>query len=110
MGIGVRLARDRAQAEALGHVETGAFQLAVVEGEGLRLVEFQEQFAVIAALECVGDRALRPPALEPGAIEEQVVGDGDGGHGTLRRWRNGGYRFQNNVGTITVPVHPVSAQ
>jgi hypothetical protein len=59
MGIGVRLARHRAQAEALGHVEAGALQLAVVEGEGLRLVELQEQLAVIAALEGVGHGPLR---------------------------------------------------
>ena len=108
MGIGVRLAGDRAQAEALGHVEAGAFQLAVVEGEGLGLVEFQEQLAVVAALEGVGDGALRPPAVEPGAIEEQVVGDGDGGHRGAPC--DGGYGFENNVGTIAVPVHPVSAR
>jgi hypothetical protein len=80
MGIGMRFAGHRAQAETLGHVEAGALQLAVVEGEGLRLVELQEQLAVIAALEGVGHGPLRLGAVESGAIEEQVVGDGDGGH------------------------------
>jgi len=50
MGVTGGFARDRAQAEALAGVETGAFQLAVVEHHHLALNVFQEQLAIVGAL------------------------------------------------------------
>ena len=51
-GVGVAggLARDGPQAEALGLIEAGAFEPAVVEGQGLRLAVFEEELAVVRAL------------------------------------------------------------
>ena len=47
VGAADRLAGDRAQAEALGGVERGALEPAIVEGEALGLPVFQEQLAVV---------------------------------------------------------------
>ena len=49
MGIAGRFVGDRAQPEALGRVEGGALDAAVVEREALRLAVFEEQLAVIHA-------------------------------------------------------------
>src|SRR6266478_6058303 len=80
MGKSCRLARDRPQAEALCRVEAGAFQLAVVEAQGLRLAVFQEHLAIIGALQGVGGQALDAAAVEPGLGEKQIVGLGEGIH------------------------------
>jgi hypothetical protein len=78
MGEGMGLPRDRPKAETLSHVERGAFQLAVVEGKGLRLAVFQEQLAVVASMEGFGDQPFRGHPVEAGAPEEQVIGLGEG--------------------------------
>src|SRR6185312_4652311 len=62
-------------------VEAGALQLAVVPAERLRLVVFEEQLAVVGALEGIADDALDAAAVEAGAGEEQLIGSGDIGHG-----------------------------
>src|SRR4029453_6152584 len=64
MGEARGFARDAAQAEALGGVVRGALQLAVVERQALALLVFEEQFAVVAAGECVVDHLLRLAAIE----------------------------------------------
>ena len=85
-----------AQAEALGGVEAGALQLAVVPAEGLRLVVFQEQLAVVGTLEGVADDALEARAVETGAGEEQLIGPGDIGHGGTPAAK--GCRLPLNIG------------
>ena len=68
------LARHGAQAEALGGVVGGALQLAVVERQALALDVFQEQLAVVAALERLIDRLARLAQIERALAEEQSVG------------------------------------
>ena len=65
MGIARGLARDRAQPEALRGVEGGRLQPAVVEGEAFALAVFQEQLAVIGALQRVVDEACTRPRSMP---------------------------------------------
>ena len=82
-GVGVAggLAGDGAQAEPLGGVEAGALEPTVVEDQPLRLAIFEEQLALVGAVERVGDGALDGVAPQAGALEEQFIGDGEVGHG-----------------------------
>src|SRR5690349_15240818 len=68
------LARDGAQAEALGGVVGGALQLAVVERQALALHVFEEQLAVVAALQPVVDKLAGLAQVECALAEEQAVG------------------------------------
>ena len=68
----------RAQAEALGGVETGRFQPVIVEGERFALAVFQEQFPVIGALQRAIHGVLDLGPVHAGAGKEQV-GVGHGG-------------------------------
>ncbi len=82
MGVAGGLAGYRAQAEALGGVEAGALQPAVVEAERLRLVVFEEQLAIVGAgLRASPTTRSMRVAVEAGAGEEQLIGPGDIGHG-----------------------------
>mgnify|MGYP003152126145 CR=1 FL=1 len=81
MGISRAFARDGAQAEALGGVEIGGFDLAVVEHQAFRLSVFQEQFAVVHTGQGVVQHALHAVPVHAGTVEEQVVGGGKIGHG-----------------------------
>jgi hypothetical protein len=88
VGVAGRLARDGAQAEALHGVEAGASQAAVVVGETFGLPVFQEQLAVVGARQGFVHQGLEPLPVEPGAVEEDLVGGGHMAHGGLRRgWR-----------------------
>ncbi len=80
MGIAGRLARDRAQPEALGRVERRAPEAAIVEGERFGLAIFEKQLAVVGAVERIIDNGLYPGSIHPGAGEEQLVGMGKIGH------------------------------
>ena len=59
MGIGGGLAPHRAQAEALGFIEARGSELAVVPDEAFGLALLDEEFAVLGALQRVGDDGLR---------------------------------------------------
>src|SRR5262249_47393915 len=80
MRITGRLARHRAQAEALAGVEGGAFQLAVVVRQAFGLAVFEKKLAIVRALERFADLLLEPGAVETAAVEEQVVSAGEVGH------------------------------
>ena len=77
MGEARRLARHRAQAEALGGVVGGALQLAVVERQALALLVFEEQLAVVAAGQRLVDHLGGLALVEPALAEEQAVGGGE---------------------------------
>ena len=81
VGVAGRLARDRAQAETLGGVEAGAFQAAIVEAQTLGLTVLEEQLAVVGAGQRFVDQFLAARPVEPGTVEEQLLGGGDLGHG-----------------------------
>ena len=83
MGIGRRLALDRAQAEALRFVEAGGFELAVVPDEAFGLPLLDEELAVLGTLERVGDDGLRRGTAEIGGIEER---DGGAGRHGVHLW------------------------
>src|SRR3546814_19883100 len=76
MGIARRLARDRAQAEALGGVEAGALHLPVVPAQAFGLPVLEKQFAVVGAGEAVLHQPVDPRAVQAGAVEEENVGKG----------------------------------
>jgi hypothetical protein len=70
MGIAGGLAGDGAQAKALGGVEAGRLQNAVVEAEALGLAVFEEQLAVVGAAQGIVDQAFQPCPVEAGPLEE----------------------------------------
>ena len=80
MGIAGRFAGDGAQPEALGGVEGGAFDAAVVERDAFGLAVFEEELAIVHAGERFADERLDPAALHPGAGEEEIVSRGEIGH------------------------------
>ncbi len=65
MGIAGRFAGDRAQAEALGRVEAGALDPAVVERQAFGLAIFEKQLAVVHAGQRLGDDRLDPAGSMP---------------------------------------------
>src|SRR4029077_17872118 len=77
MGEARRLAGDRAQAEALGGVVRGAFELAVVERQALALLVFEEQLAVVAARQRLVDHLGGAALVEAALAEKQAVGSGE---------------------------------
>ena len=80
VGVGRGLAGDRAQPEALVGVEARALEAAVVEGEALTLPVFEEELAVVGAVQRILDDPLRSRPVEPCAIEEDLVGGGISAH------------------------------
>ncbi len=80
MGEASLLAEDRAQAEAELGVEPGAADAALLEAQLFALTVFQEQLAVVHAVQRGRDDPLRRVAVEVGpfALEEQAVGGGEG--------------------------------
>ena len=81
VGVARRLAGQRAQAEALALVEGRALQPAVVENQAFGLGVFQEQFAIVRAVQRVRSKAVHPRAVHAGAVEKQAVGRCDVAHG-----------------------------
>ena len=75
MGVAGRLAGHRAQAEALGGVEAGGLEVAVVVGERLGLAVFQEQLAVLGAGKGIVDQALQAALVQVGTVIKKLVGD-----------------------------------
>ena len=74
MGIARRLARDAAQAETLVGVEARRLEAAIVEAQRFGLAKLHEEFAVIRAIERIGDEIADAAAVKPGAGEEEIVG------------------------------------
>jgi hypothetical protein len=70
MGVADGLAGDRAQAEPLRRVETGAADIPVVQRNALRLAIFQIEFTIVGPVQRVGDQRLRFFAVQSGAREE----------------------------------------
>src|SRR6185312_8356570 len=75
-----RLARQRAQAEALRGIEGRALDAAIVEGDAFRLAVFEIELAVIHAVERFRDDRLDTIAIHAGVGEKQRVGAGEVGH------------------------------
>jgi hypothetical protein len=69
--IADRFAFDGAQAEALRRVVGRLLESAVVEGQHLRLLVFQEQFAVVGAFQATSDQLPNLALVEPGAIDQR---------------------------------------
>src|SRR5580698_799844 len=67
-------ARNRPQAEALGGVVGGALQLAVVERQALALDVFEEQLAVVAALQGLVDGLAGLAQVERSLAEKEAIG------------------------------------
>ncbi len=79
--IADRFVLDRAQAETLRRVIGRLLESAIVEHERFGLLVFQEQFAVVGAVEPARQRLADRVAVEPGAVDQR----GEGGvHGILR--------------------------
>ncbi len=78
MGIADRLVLHRAQPEALRGVVGRLLEAAIVEHHHLRLPVFEEQFAVIGALQPMAEDAGETGLVETGAID-QGCGRGGGG-------------------------------
>ena len=70
VGIADRLVLDRAQPEALRGVEGRLLEAAIVEHQHFRLAVFQEQFAVVGAVEAAADQLTHLAAVEPGAVDQ----------------------------------------
>ncbi|ESZ38306.1 hypothetical protein X732_18160 [Mesorhizobium sp. L2C066B000] len=58
MSVAAGLAGHGAQAKTLVGVEIGGLQPAIVEHQRFALAVFEEQFAVVGAVQCVGDDPL----------------------------------------------------
>src|SRR5690242_14333877 len=80
MRISRRLARERAQAEALRGVERRRLDAAVIERQAFRLAVFEEQLAVVHAVQGLLDDLLDARAIHSGLGEKQRVGVGEIGH------------------------------
>src|SRR5690349_7669494 len=68
------LSRHGAKTKTLRGVEGGSLQASVVEGEGLALTVFEEQFAIVGAAKRVIDGFLDAVAIHACAGKEQVTG------------------------------------
>ena len=96
MGVAGRLARDRAQPEALADVVGGAGEPAVIQGQPLRDRVLQVKLAVVRAPERVVENAFGGGAVEAGAPEEdglRLLERGRAGKGG----RHGGGRSSGGV-------------
>ena len=71
MGIADRLVLHRAQAEALRRVVGCLLEPAVVEGQRLGLAVFEEQFAVVGAIEAAAENAAHLGLVEAGAVDQR---------------------------------------
>ena len=69
MGIADRLVLHRAQAEALRGVVGRLLEAAVVEHQRFRLAVFQEQFAVVGAVQPALDDLADLALVEAGAVD-----------------------------------------
>ena len=78
MRVADRLARHGAQAEPLRGVVGRLLQPAVVEHQHLGLAVFEEQLAVIGAVEAAGDDPVDARAIEAGAVEQRSGREGHG--------------------------------
>ncbi len=58
MGIADGFTSDRSQPESLILIEGAGLEAAIVENESLRLAIFHEEFAIVAAFQALGDKAL----------------------------------------------------
>ena len=74
MRVAGRLAGDGAQAEALIGVEVGGLQPAVVEHQRFALAVFEIEFAVVGAIDRVGDDAANAIVGNVELIDEAVHG------------------------------------
>ena len=83
VGIAGRLASHRAQPEPLGRVEAGALDAAVVERQALRLAVFEIELAIVHPGQRLAHDRLDPARVHAGALEKQLVGDGEIGHPLL---------------------------
>ena len=72
--IADRLVLDGAQTEALRGVVGRLLEPAVVEHQRLGLAVFEEQLAVVGAVEAARDELARRGAVEAGAVEKAEVG------------------------------------
>ena len=72
---GVRIANrfglDRAQAKTLRGVIGRLLEPAIVEGECLGLAIFQEQFAIVSAVQALTNQLAHFSAVEPGAVDQR---------------------------------------
>src|SRR5271167_724741 len=75
MGIADGIVHDGAQPKALGRVERCALEMTVIVGERFRLAVLEVELPVIGVLERFVDNTLDAPAIEAGAVEENVLGD-----------------------------------
>jgi hypothetical protein len=76
VGIADRLVLYGAEPKALRGVVGRLLQPAVVEDQHLGLAIFQEQFAVVGAVEAAGDDLGEARAVEPGAVDQRCGGRG----------------------------------
>ena len=74
MRIADRLILDRAQAEALRGVIGRLLEPAIVEHQHFGLPIFQEQFAVVGAVEAARDELAHLALVEPGAVDQRGNG------------------------------------
>ena len=81
MRIAYRFVFDGAQAEALGGVVGRLFQPAIVEHQHFGLPVFQEQLAVVGALEPARDDFGKLRTVQTGAVDQRNWGRG---HAVLR--------------------------
>ena len=72
--IADRFVLDRAQAEALRSVIGRLLEAAIVEHEYLGLAIFQEQFAVVGAVQPARNRRADFAAVEPGPVDQRGNG------------------------------------
>ena len=79
MGIAGGFARDGAQTEALGRIIRGRLQAAIVKGKAFSLAVFQEQLAVVRAVQGVIHKRLDTAPVHSGLGEKQVFVAGHGG-------------------------------
>ena len=70
MGVANGLILDGAQAEALGGVVSRLLEAAVVEGQRLGLLVFEEQFAVVGAFQAAADQLADLALVEAGAVDQ----------------------------------------
>ena len=80
MGVAGRLAGDGAQAESLGGVEAGGFQLPIVPAQRLALGVFKIELPIVGTVQGVLHDAFHAGAVHAGAVEEEIVGDGKRAH------------------------------
>ena len=101
-------AGDGAQPEALGGIEAGALQPAVVEDQAFGLAVFQEQLPVVGAVQGLRDDGLDAPLVKAGAGEEQLVGGGKVAHGgvLLQRATPAGISGRRGLAKTSWPVMP----